>query len=156
MAGASGVIAASDRSVGPVQPQWLCASASLLERGLAVSFDLLYYRRPARGFALRIEGQVVAYVNQCAHVPVQMQWQEDQFLDHDRRWIICAMHGATYDPRSGDCVAGPCAGARLRSVALEERDGQVYWYPSADIRPPVPPAMPTPATAAPSTPATST
>ena len=156
MAGASGVIAASDGSVGPVQPQCLCASASLLERGLAVSFDLVYYRRPARGFALRIDGQVVAYVNQCAHVPVQMQWQEGQFLDHDRRWIICAMLGATYDPRSGHCVAGPCAGASLRSVALDERDGQVYWYPSADIQPPVPPAMPSPATAAPSTPATNT
>ena len=156
MADASGVIAASDGSVGPVQPQWLCASASLLERGLAVSFDLLLYRRPARGFALRIDGQVVAYVNQCAHVPVQMQWQEGHFLDHDRRWIICAMHGATYDPHSGHCVAGPCAGARLRSVALDERDGQVYWYPSADIQPLAPTATPTPATAAPSTPATTT
>ena len=153
MAGAAGVIAASDGSVGPVQPQWLCASASLPERGLAVSFDLVYYRRQARGFALRIDGQVVAYVNQCAHVPVQMQWQEGQFLDHDRRWIICAMHGATYDPHSGHCVAGPCAGARLRRVALEERDGQVYWYPSADIRPPPLAPVPSPRTADPSSPA---
>lgn len=156
MAGAAGVSADPAGSVGPVQPQWLCASADLKERDLAVSFDLRFYRRPARGFALRIDGQVVAYVNQCAHVPVQMQWQEGQFLDHDRRWIICAMHGATYDPRSGDCLAGPCAGGRLRSVALEERDGQVYWYPSADIRPPAPTTVPVHATAAPATPAITT
>ena len=53
MAGAAGVSADPAGSVGPVQPQWLCASADLKERDLAVSFDLRFYRRPARGFALR-------------------------------------------------------------------------------------------------------
>ena len=128
-------------STAPPQP--LCASADLAERGQAVLFGLLQYRRPARGFALRIDGRALAYVNRCAHVPVEMQWHEDrspdhalgQFLGHDRRWIVCAMHGATYDPSSGHCIAGPCSGARLSSIALDERDGQVYWYPSRDIRP---------------------
>ncbi len=145
MVGAAGLSGVPAGSVGPPEPQWLCASASLHERDLAVGFDLLYYRRPARGFALRIDGLAVAYVNLCAHVPVQMQWQEGRFLDHDGRWIICAMHGATYEPKTGHCVAGPCAGARLRGVRLDERDGQVYWYPCADIRPAAPAATTAPA-----------
>jgi nitrite reductase/ring-hydroxylating ferredoxin subunit len=115
--------------------QRLCASAELGERGRGVVFDLLLYGRPARGFALRIDGRAVGYVNQCAHVPVEMDWREGEFLDLERRWIVCAVHGATYDPRTGHCVAGPCVGARLKRIALSETDGSVYWYPSPDLSP---------------------
>jgi len=115
--------------------QRLCDSAQLAERGRAALFELLLHGRPARGFALRIGGRAVAYLNQCAHVPVEMDWREGEFLDLDRRWIVCAVHGATYEPETGRCIAGPCAGARLRRIALAERDGVVYWYPCADLKP---------------------
>lgn len=113
----------------------VCASADLRERDRAVLFDLRWLGRPARGFALRIGGRAVAYLNQCAHVPVEMDWREGEFLDLDRRWIVCGFHGATYDPLTGDCVAGPCAGARLRRIALAESDGVVVWHPTPDLRP---------------------
>lgn len=116
-------------------PRRLCDSAQLPERGRAVLFELLWHGRPARGFALRIDGRVVAYLNQCAHVPVEMDWREGEFLDLERRWIVCAVHGATYDPATGHCVAGPCAGARLRRIALDETDGVVYWHPTPDFAP---------------------
>ncbi len=116
-------------------PQPLCASAELAERGRAVLFDILLWRQPARGFALRVDGRVVAYVNRCAHVPVEMDWQPGEFLDADRAFIVCAIHGAHYDPASGRCAGGPCGGGRLMPIAVEERDGEVYWYPSRDIRP---------------------
>lgn len=118
------------------EPQVLCASAQLVERGDALVFDVLEYRRPARAFALRFEGRVVAYLNRCMHTPVEMDWQEGKFLDMDREYILCSIHGAAYEPLSGRCVAGPCVGARLIAIPVEERDGQVYWYPSRDIQPP--------------------
>lgn len=117
------------------EPQWLCRADELQERGLAVAFDVLLWRQPARGFALRFDGQVVAYLNRCAHVPTEMDWQPGQFLDADKRYIICAVHGATYEPRTGRCVGGPCERARLMAIDVSERDGQVYWYPSRDITP---------------------
>lgn len=116
-------------------PQRLCAAADLPERGRGLLFDGRLYGRPARGFALRINGRAVAYVNQCAHVPVELDWIEGEFLDLERRWIVCGVHGATYDPTSGYCVAGPCAGARLRRITLTESDGAVYWHPDADFKP---------------------
>lgn len=115
--------------------QALCAAADLAEKGQALLFDVLLYREPVRAFALRFEGRVVAYVNRCVHVPTEMDWQSGQFLDADRRWILCSIHGATYEPANGRCVAGPCGRGRLHVVEVEERDGQVYWYPSRDIRP---------------------
>ena len=113
----------------------VCASADLEEAGKACVFDVLLWRRPARAFALRFEGRVVAYLNRCAHVPTEMDWQPGEFLDTERRFIVCSMHGAVYEPSTGHCIAGPCAGARLMRLDVVERAGEVYWYPSPDIRP---------------------
>lgn len=113
----------------------LCASHELAERGAARLFDVLLWGQPARAFAVRFEGRVVAYVNRCAHVPVEMDWQSGEFFDYERRWFVCSIHGATYDPTSGRCIAGPCAGARLIAVDVIERDGVVHWMASRDVRP---------------------
>lgn len=119
----------------PHPPEPLCESGALVERGAAWVWDLLQYGKPVRAFALRFDGRVVAYLNRCVHVPTEMDWQEGQFLDMDRRWIVCSIHGASYEPGDGRCVGGPCAGGRLTPIPVEERGGRVYWYPSRDIRP---------------------
>jgi nitrite reductase/ring-hydroxylating ferredoxin subunit len=117
------------------EPQALCRAEELEERGSAVGFDVLLWRQPARGFALRFDGRVVAYLNRCAHVPTEMDWQPGEFLDADKRHIVCSIHGATYEPASGRCLGGPCDRGRLMAIEVGERDGQVYWYPSRDVRP---------------------
>jgi nitrite reductase/ring-hydroxylating ferredoxin subunit len=78
---------------------------------------------------------VVAYLNRCVHVPAEMDWQPGEFLDSDKRFILCSTHGAAYEPTDGRCVGGPCGRGRLTALQVLERDGQVYWYPSTDIRP---------------------
>jgi nitrite reductase/ring-hydroxylating ferredoxin subunit len=115
--------------------QWLCAGSELSEAGRARVFDVLEYGVPVRAFALRFGGRVVAYLNRCVHVPTELDWQPGEFLDGDKRWIICSIHGATYEPADGRCVGGPCGRGRLTALRVEERDGQVYWYPSRDIQP---------------------
>jgi nitrite reductase/ring-hydroxylating ferredoxin subunit len=116
--------------------QALCASAELHDGGRAHVFDVLLYGAAARAFALRFDGRVVAYINRCVHVPTEMDWQPGEFLDADKRWILCSIHGAAYEPSSGRCAGGPCGRGRLTVVTVQERDGQVYWYPSRDIQPP--------------------
>lgn len=118
------------------EPVHLCASETLKERAEAVVFDVLEFGRSAQAFALRHEGRAVAYVNRCAHVPAEMDWQPGQFWDLERRFIICSVHGALYDPPTGRCVAGPCVGARLQAIELKEEGGQVHWYPSERVQPP--------------------
>ena len=58
-----------------------------------------------------------------------------EFLDADRRWIVCSIHGASYAPRDGRCAGGPCGRGKLTSLKVIEREGEVYWYPSRDTRP---------------------
>ena len=113
----------------------LCESAALQERGQAHVFDVLLWGQPARAFAIRFDSVVVAYVNRCVHVPAEMDWQPGRFLDASQRWILCSMHGATYDPANGRCVGEPCGKGALMSLRVEECGGQVYWYPSAQVRP---------------------
>ena len=124
----------------------LCPSAALADGGSAWVWDVLQHGQPARAFVLRFEGQPRAYLNRCLHVPVEMDWQPGEFLDADRRFIICSIHGATYDPADGRCAGGPCGRGRLTPVAVVEQAGQLYWYPSHDIRP-VPPPTPRAASA---------
>ncbi len=119
----------------PEGGQFLCRSDELAERGRAVLFDVRLWRQPARGFALRIDGRVVAYVNRCAHVPTELDWNPGEFLDARREVIVCAVHGAEYAPDSGRCLGGPCGRGRLMPIEVREADGEVAWYPSQDIAP---------------------
>ena len=113
----------------------LCDARALEEKGRAWVWDVLEYRRPARAFALRFDGQVRAYMNRCLHVPTEMDWTPGEFMDIDKRFILCSTHGASYEPADGRCVGGPCGRGKLTAVRVEERAGQVYWYPSRDIVP---------------------
>lgn len=121
--------------VDDAAPQHLCRADELPASGHARVFDVLQYGAPVRAFALRFQGRVVAYLNRCVHVPTEMDWQPGEFLDEDKRWILCSIHGAAYEPADGRCVGGPCGRGRLTPLRVEERDGEVYWYPSRDIRP---------------------
>ncbi|MFO1326866.1 MAG: Rieske (2Fe-2S) protein [Rubrivivax sp.] len=113
----------------------VCASGDLAERGSAFLWDVVQWGQVVRAFALRYDGAVVAYLNRCAHVPTEMDWKPGEFLDIDRRRILCSIHGATYEPTTGRCFSGPCGRGGLTVLRVTEEDGQVYWYPSRDIRP---------------------
>jgi nitrite reductase/ring-hydroxylating ferredoxin subunit len=132
--------AASDAEPGDVERigMALCDGKALREGGTARLFDIRLWGQPARGFALRHDGHVVAYVNRCAHVPAEMDWLPGEFLDSEGRYILCSIHGAAYEPGSGRCVGGPCGRGSLIGIEVAEREGRVYWYPSTDIRPPQP------------------
>ena len=113
----------------------LCASTDLPEGGRAWVWDLTQYGRPVRAFALRFDGQVHAYLNRCLHVPTEMDWQAGEFFDGDKRFIVCSIHGATYEPADGRCVGGPCGRGQLTAVKVKELAGEVYWYPSPTLQP---------------------
>ena len=122
-------------SVPLAPPQRLCASEELVEKGKAIVFDVLHYREPARGFAMRFDGKVVAYLNRCVHVPTELDWQPGEFLDSGKAFILCSIHGAAYEPRSGACIGGPCGRGKLTLIPAEERNGEVWWLPTAATRP---------------------
>ncbi len=76
-------------------------------------------------FAVKKDGQIYIYRNQCPHLGVELNWQEDQFLDMDGALLQCSTHGALFLIEDGECVAGPCLGQRLQAIAFDIVDGEV-------------------------------
>lgn len=104
----------------------LCESADLAERGPGLRFTFSWDGLSTPAFAIRYDGTVYAYLNRCAHKQVELDWQEGQFFDGDRRYLICATHGALYEPASGACTSGPCRGGRLTVIRIHEKDGAIW------------------------------
>lgn len=112
----------------------LCNSADLAEGGQAVPFDVVYAGATCRAFAVRWQGQAHAYLNRCAHVAMEMDWQPNRFFDDSGRWLLCATHGAVYQPDTGACAGGPCRGGLVK-IALSEHDGVVRWHTAYNLQP---------------------
>ena len=106
--------------------QAICPSAALVEGAVGVRFSLRRAGRPVPAFAVRYGGTVHAYINRCAHRGVELDWEPGRFFDSTGCLLICATHGAVYDPITGVCVAGPCTGAALCAVPVREDGGHVW------------------------------
>ena len=112
----------------------LCASTDLANGGLAVPFDVVFAGQTCRAFAVRYQGQVHGYLNRCAHVAMEMDFQPNRFFDISGDWLICATHGALYQPQTGQCRSGPCRGGLIK-ITLSEGDGVVHWHTAHNLQP---------------------
>lgn len=116
-----------DQEIPPARSRrLLCASSELVDGGTGLRFELIWQNEQAPAFVIRHRGRVHAYLNRCAHVPVELDWQAGEFFDYARLYLLCATHGALYDPATGACLGGRCAGRGLVVLPVAERDGHVY------------------------------
>ncbi len=73
------------------------------------------------------DGLFYAYKNSCPHLNISLEFQEQQFMDLDHEYLICANHGALFETETGRCVAGPCLGKSLVHVPIQvHSDGGIY------------------------------
>ena len=80
----------------------------------------------AESLILYREGDVVrAWLNVCPHAGRRLDWAPGRFLKDKNGHLICAVHGATFELLNGECVAGPCRGAALRTIDVDVTDGVV-------------------------------
>lgn len=75
---------------------------------------------------VRLGDTVRVYENACPHIGTPLDWVAGKFFSHDGRHLICATHGATFEPASGLCVSGPCRGDRLTALPSGVDDGGVW------------------------------
>ena len=80
----------------------------VLEGGKGVRFPVSAFGDPATGFVVRYDGKPYAYLNRCAHVPIELDWFEGDFFESSKTYLMCSTHGAIYVPSSGYCAGGPC------------------------------------------------
>lgn len=104
----------------------ICSTEALQESGRGVRFQVRYRDHVEPAFVVRHAGVVSAFLNRCAHRSLELDWQEGEFFDAERRFLVCATHDARYDPATGACVGGPCHGARLTALPVREAGGWVW------------------------------
>lgn len=100
-------------------------SDKLHEKSLGLKFPLPELGDFATGFVVRYDGVPYAYINQCAHISVELDWKEGEFFDANKTHFVCATHGAMYQPNNGYCVWGPCKGKQLKSLPTVEVNGEI-------------------------------
>ena len=109
----------------------ICRSEALDEGGDGVRFQVTRWDGEQPAFLIRWRGQARAFLNRCGHVPVELDYQPGQFFDFSGQYLICATHGALYDPASGACLGGRCNGTGLVPLRVVERDGGIYLQASS-------------------------
>ncbi len=95
----------------------LCAEADI-NLGLPVIVRL---SPTASVIVLRLEGGLVAYRNVCPHMGIELDWEPKRLLTRGGRYLQCTGHGAWFDPASGVCLRGPCAGEVAGQAAGSDR-----------------------------------
>jgi nitrite reductase/ring-hydroxylating ferredoxin subunit len=110
----------------------ICAGADLEDGGKGVRFSVELEGRQAAAFAVRFDGEVRAFLNECGHIPAQLDWRPGEFFDDSKLYLICSVHGALYSPDTGTCLGGRCAGRGLRALPVREIDDRVYLNDDED------------------------
>jgi len=100
-------------------------SNELVDGGKGLRFSIPALGEYVTGFVIRFHGKPYAYVNQCAHVPVELDWNEGDFFSVQKDYLICSTHGAHYRPDNGYCVMGPCKGRSLKLIDVVEENDQI-------------------------------
>ncbi len=114
---------------------FICNADALIDGGKGLRFPVTAYGEDATAFVVRYGQQAYAYLNRCAHVPMELDWTEGEFFESSGLYLMCATHGALYEPDTGHCAGGPCRGGKLQPLSVVERDHQIFWQPDDSIGP---------------------
>ena len=98
----------------------ICSSTQLETGGTGYKFNLISNAQTTPAFVIRFNGTVYGYLNRCAHLMLELDWDDAEFFDESKDYLICSNHGAMFEPQSGECINGPCYGASLTSVEVRE------------------------------------
>ena len=104
-----------------------------LAHGTSKKFTMRRGQRDLEALLVNFEGNYFAYINRCPHTGITLDWVNNQFFSSDQRYLMCATHGAVFEPPTGECVWGPCFGLSLQKLEVEIEDQRIYArLPGAD------------------------
>ena len=94
------------------------------------AFDQIMVDDPSGGehgiILLNRGGTIRAYLNNCPHIGVGLDYGDGDCLDRETDELVCSLHGARFSPDSGECLIGPCGGQFLTPFNVDvDEQGQV-------------------------------
>jgi nitrite reductase/ring-hydroxylating ferredoxin subunit len=101
----------------------ICQQADLIENK-ARGFDL----DGKKIIVIKRNQKIYAYMNQCPHLGINLEWETDQFMDFEDYFLQCSSHSALFQVEDGVCVSGPCIGQALMAVSTELKNDEIHLY----------------------------
>ncbi|MEX3846151.1 MULTISPECIES: Rieske (2Fe-2S) protein [unclassified Paraburkholderia] len=98
-----------------MQTVCLCCLDDVPDGGARV-IDAALAGRPV--VVVRRAGEVWAYANRCPHFSVPLDYEPGHVPTYRAQVIMCAHHSALFRFEDGQCVEGPCAGAKLDAIPV--------------------------------------
>ena len=93
----------------------LVAKVGELAHGASKKFTIRRGEFDSEALLVNYQGELFAYLNRCPHVGISLDWVDNQFFTVDQRYLMCANHGAVFEPADGRM----CVGALRRRCAAE-------------------------------------
>lgn len=106
--------------------EWHACDRSQLGDPGARSFEVGGGTWPFRGFVTQQAGELRAYANICPHLSHPLDMFPDEFFAEEGKLLRCMSHGALFDPESGLCLVGPCAGQSLLALDCRVQGDQIW------------------------------
>jgi nitrite reductase/ring-hydroxylating ferredoxin subunit len=117
----------------------ICSTNDLKDGGLAYRFQVRCGDIPSfpgmnadeddylPAFIIQFKNQYYAYLNRCAHIVMELDWNPGEVFDINHEYIVCATHYAVYQPSTGECLRGPCPkGAKLISLPIIVNENNIF------------------------------
>jgi nitrite reductase/ring-hydroxylating ferredoxin subunit len=104
----------------------LLARVEELSPGTTKKFTFDANGTTTAAFLANVQGEFVAFVNRCVHLPISLDLDDNDFFTCDGSLFVCKTHGSVYEPRAGKCVGGPGQGKSLERLPLIVEDGAIY------------------------------
>lgn len=106
-------------------PEPVCQSPQIPELG-KFTFAIVYRGERREALAVRFQGVVYGYLNECVHMSKTLDCEDCRVFDASGRYLQCSAHGMCFNPATGECLSEYCAGTKLAALRLQERGGWVY------------------------------
>jgi nitrite reductase/ring-hydroxylating ferredoxin subunit len=107
-------------------PEWRVCRLSQLNDPGARGFEVGGGTWPFRGFVVRRQGELHAFANICPHLSHPLDLLPEEFFDQQGQVLRCMSHGALFDPQTGFCIFGPCAGKSLLELDCRVKGDRVW------------------------------
>lgn len=103
----------------------ICATTDIVNNQ-SVKFDIPDEKFDREAFLIKRNDELLAYYNECPHIGIALDWDDNDFFNTDCSHLVCKNHGAEFVSETGDCVSGPCVGTTLKTISIKIEDNIIF------------------------------
>lgn len=104
----------------------ICTEDMLGEKEF-LTIPVIYRNKAESSIVFRLDGQVLAYLNRCVHMPRRLDCERKTIFDESGRHLRCSMHGIVYNPFTGESISTMCHGERLTRIKILRENDKIYF-----------------------------